>query len=239
MKIDILAFGAHPDDVELGAGGTLCKAVALGQKVVIIDLTQGELGTRGSAQQRAVEAEKSAKIIGALARENLSLADGFFQNSEENQLKVIRKIRQYQPEVVFCNAIRDRHIDHGRGSSLVSQACFLSGLIKIETLDSDEKPQQAWRPKQVLHYIQWEEIEPQLCLDISDYLDQKMEAVKAYDSQFFNPSITAPETPISSENFLNSVAYRAQNLGRLVGVSAAEGFTIEKMVTLNSTKSLL
>ena len=239
MKIDILAFGAHPDDVELGAGGTLCKAVALGQKVVIIDLTQGELGTRGSAQQRAVEAEKAATIIGALARENLSLADGFFENSKENQLKVIRKIRQYQPEVVFCNAIRDRHIDHGRGSSLVSQACFLSGLIKIETLDSEEEPQQAWRPKQVLHYIQWEEIEPQLCLDISDYLDQKMEAVKAYDSQFFNPSVTAPETPISSENFLNSVAYRAQNLGRLVGVAAAEGFTVEKMVTLNSTKSLL
>lgn len=239
MKIDILAFGAHPDDVELGAGGTLCKAVALGQKVVIIDLTQGELGTRGSAQQRAMEAEKAATIIGALARENLSLADGFFENSKENQLKVIRKIRQYQPEVVFCNAIRDRHIDHGRGSSLVSQACFLSGLIKIETLDSEEEPQQAWRPKQVLHYIQWEEIEPQLCLDISDYLDQKMEAVKAYDSQFFNPSVTAPETPISSENFLNSVAYRAQNLGRLVGVAAAEGFTVEKMVTLNSTKSLL
>lgn len=239
MKIDILAFGAHPDDVELGAGGTLCKAVALGQKVVIIDLTQGELGTRGSAQKRAEEAEKAAKIIGALARENLSLADGFFENSKENQLKVIRKIRQYQPEVVFCNAIRDRHIDHGRGSSLVSQACFLSGLIKIETLDSEEEPQQAWRPKQVLHYIQWEEIEPQLCLDISDYLDQKMEAVKAYDSQFFNPSVTAPETPISSENFLNSVAYRAQNLGRLVGVAAAEGFTVEKMVTLNSTKSLL
>ena len=155
----------------------------------------------GVSQQRALEAEKAAKIIGALARENLSLADGFFENSKENQLKVIRKIRQYQPEVVFCNAIRDRHIDHGRGSSLVSQACFLSGLIKIETLDSEEKPQQAWRPKQVLHYIQWEEIEPQLCLDISDYLDQKMEAVKAYDSQFFNPSITAPETPISSENF--------------------------------------
>ena len=239
MKIDILAFGAHPDDVELGAGGTLCKAVALGQKVVIIDLTQGELGTRGSAQQRAVEAEKAAKIIGALARENLSLADGFFENSKENQLKVIRKIRQYQPEVVFCNAIRDRHIDHGRGSSLVSQSCFLRGLIKIETLDSEEKPPQAWRPKQVLHYIQWEEIEPQLCLDISDFLDQKMEAVKAYDSQFFNPSVLTPETPISSENFLNSVAYRAQNLGRLVGVSAAEGFTVEKMVTLNSTKSLL
>ena len=201
MKIDILAFGAHPDDVELGAGGTLCKAVALGQKVVIIDLTQGELGTRGSVPQRAVEAEKAAKIIGALAHvKTFPWPMAFLKTLRRINSRLFVRFDNTNPKWFF-NAIRDRHIDHGRGSSLVSQACFLSGLIKIETLDSDEKPQQAWRPKQVLHYIQWEEIEPQLCLDISDYLDQKMEAVKAYDSQFFNPSITAPETPISSENF--------------------------------------
>jgi len=239
MKLDILAFGAHPDDVELGAGGSLSKAVATGSKVGIIDLTRGELGTRGTPELRAQEADKAGKIIGVSNRENLGLADGFFENSKANQIKVIEKIRQYQPDILFCNAIEDRHIDHARGSKLVSNACFLSGLVKIETYDAEGNPQMAWRPRQVLHYIQWQEIEPQLCLDISGYLDIKMEAVEAYASQFFNPSSTGPETPISSQNFLESVAYRAKNLGRLIGVEAAEGFTVEKLVAIDSAANLL
>ncbi len=239
MKIDILAFGAHPDDVELGAGGTLCKAVANGGKVGIIDLTKGELGTRGSAEIRRQEATKAAAIIGASFRENIGLADGFFENSKENQLAVIEKIRLYQPEVVLCNAIKDRHIDHARGSDLVSHACFLSGLSKIKTQDSKGSEQSPWRPKHVLHYIQWQEIEPQLCLDISGYLDAKMKAVEAYSSQFYDPQSTAPKTPISSQNFLDSVAYRAKNLGRLIGVEAVEGFTVEKPVALDTIADLI
>ena len=239
MKVDILAFGAHPDDVELGAGGTLGKAVANGSKVGIIDLTQGELGTRGSVAIRSQEATKAAKIIGASFRENIGLADGFFENSKENQLAIIQKIRAYQPEVVLCNAIKDRHIDHARGSDLVSHACFLSGLSKIKTHDSKGTVQDAWRPKHVLHYIQWQEIEPQLCLDISGYLDSKMEAVKAYSSQFYDPKSAAPNTPISSQNFLDSVVYRAKNLGRLIGVEAAEGFTVEKLVALDTIANLI
>ena len=239
MKLDILAFGAHPDDVELGAGGSLSKAVAAGSKVGIIDITRGELGTRGNPELRAQEADKAGKIIGVSNRENLGLADGFFENSKANQIKVIEKIRQYQPDIVFCNAIEDRHIDHARGSELVSNACFLSGLVKIDTYDAEGNPQMAWRPRQVLHYIQWQEIEPQLCLDISGYLDIKMQAVEAYASQFFNPSSTGLETPISSQNFLESVAYRAKNLGRLIGVEAAEGFTVEKLVAIDSAANLL
>ena len=239
MKLDILAFGAHPDDVELGAGGSLSKAVATGSKVGIIDLTRGELGTRGTPELRAQEADKAGKIMGISNRENLGLADGFFENSKANQFKIIEKIRQYQPDIVFCNAIEDRHIDHARGSELVSNACFLSGLVKIDTYDTEGNPQMPWRPKQVLHYIQWQEIEPQLCLDISGYLDIKMQAVEAYASQFFNPSSGAPETPISSKNFLDSVAYRAKNLGRLIGVEAAEGFTVEKLVAIDSATDLL
>jgi bacillithiol biosynthesis deacetylase BshB1 len=239
MKLDILAFGAHPDDAELGAGGSLSKAVATGSKVGIIDLTRGELGTRGTPELRSQEAHRAAKIIGVFIRENLGFADGFFENSKVNQLKVIEKIRHYQPDVVFCNAIEDRHIDHARGSELVSNACFLSGLVKIDTYDEEGNPQSSWRPKQVLHYIQWQEIEPQLCLDISGYLDIKMKAVEAYASQFFDPSSVAPETPISNQNFIDSVAYRAKNLGRLIGVEAAEGFTVEKLIAVDSVANLL
>ena len=228
MKLDILAFGAHPDDVELGCGGSLLKAVNQGYKVGIVDLTQGELGTRGSAEIRAQEAQKAAELLGVSVRENLHFRDGFFTNDETHQLAVIRVLRKYRPNVVLCNAINDRHIDHGKGSRLVSDACFLSGLSKIQTHDLDHQLQSVWRPKQVYHYIQWKDISPDIVVDISHYLDQKVEVIKAYASQFYDPASDAPSTPISSKNFLDSVAYRAQNLGRLGGVSAGEGFTVER-----------
>lgn len=239
MKLDMLAFGAHPDDVELGAGGTIAKNTAQGKRVGIIDLTQGELGTRGSAEIRREEASQAAAILGVVCRENMGFADGFFSNDTSHQRALIQKIREFQPEIVLCNAVRDRHPDHAMGSSLVRKACFLSGLPKIETIDATGKPQSAWRPKQVLHYIQWQDITPDLSLDISQYLETKIKAVEAYQSQFYDPESDAPETPISSQNFLASVRYRAQNLGRLIGIAAAEGFTVEKPVALDSWEALL
>jgi len=172
-------------------------------------------------------------------RENLGLADGFFKKDLESQMRVIEMIRTYQPEVVLCNAIRDRHIDHGKGSSLVSDACFLSGLIKIETNDAQGAPQQAWRPKQVYHYIQWENINPDFVVNVSGFLDQKEKSILAYASQFFDPASKDPETPISSKNFLDSVRYRAQDLGRLIGVAAAEGFTAERHVAVERLDGLI
>ncbi|WP_291118843.1 bacillithiol biosynthesis deacetylase BshB1 [Flavobacterium sp. UBA6135] len=238
MKLDILAFGAHPDDVELGCAGTIAKEIALGKKVGIIDLTQGELGTRGSAAIRATEAAKAAQILGLSARENLKMRDGFFQNDEAHQLQVIQMIRKYQPEIVLCNAIQDRHIDHAKGSKLVSDACFLSGLQKIET-DFESEKQTAWRPKVVYHYIQWETISPDFVVDISGFMDKKMEAIMAYDSQFFNPNTKEPITPIATKNFLDSIKYRSQDLGRLIGTDFAEGFTAERYVAVNSLENLI
>ena len=228
MKVDILAFGAHPDDIELGCGGSLAKAVAQGKKVGLIDLTQGELGTRGSAEIRKQEATEAAKLLNASFRENLGFRDGFFVNDEAHQLEVIKTIRAYQPNIVLCNAIDDRHIDHAKGSQLVSDACFLSGLNKIVTKDNEGNTQPAWRPAQVYHYIQWKEITPDFVLDISEYIDKKLEVIQAYSSQFFDKESKEPSTPISSKNFLESVRYRAKNLGRLAGVDAAEGFTVER-----------
>lgn len=233
MKLDILAIGAHPDDVELGCGATIAKEIANGKTVGIIDLTRGELGTRGTIETRKEEAENSAKILGVSVRENLGFADGFFINDKKHQLEVIKMIRKYQPEVVLCNAIDDRHIDHGKGSKLVSDACFLSGLIKIET-EIEGKPQEQWRPKHVYHYIQWKTIEPDFVVDVSDVIDVKMKSVLAYKTQFYDPSNTAPNTPISSKNFTDSVKYRARDLGRLIGVEFAEGFTVERYVAVNS-----
>lgn len=238
MKLDILAFGAHPDDVELGCGGTLAKEIAFGKKAGIIDLTRGELGTRGSVEIRNQEAATAAKILGVSARENLDMRDGFFINDETHQLKIIEMIRKYQPEIVICNAIVDRHIDHGKGSKLVSDACFLSGLIKIETEHQGEK-QQAWRPKLVYHYIQWKNITPDFVVDITGYNDKRIEAVLAYSSQFYNPKSDEPETPIASKNFLESLNYRAQDLGRLIGVDYAEGFTVERYLGVNSLGDLI
>ncbi|MDO1514624.1 bacillithiol biosynthesis deacetylase BshB1 [Maribacter confluentis] len=238
MKLDILVFGAHPDDAELGAGGTIAKEIALGKKVGIIDLTRGELGTRGSAEIRDVEAADAAKILGVTVRENLKFKDGFFVNDENHQMEVIKAIRKYRPETVLCNAIDDRHIDHGKGSKLVSDACFLSGLRRIET-KLGEVHQQEWRPKLVYHYIQWKNLKPDFVVDISDYIISKTNAIKAYTSQFHDPNSSEPETPISSKTFIESVHYRAKDLGRLVGVDYGEGFTVERMVAVKSLDSLI
>ncbi|WP_142783246.1 bacillithiol biosynthesis deacetylase BshB1 [Changchengzhania lutea] len=234
MKLDILAIGAHPDDVELGCGGTLAKEVSKGKKVGIIDLTRGELGTRGTAKTRNVEAHDAAHILGVCVRENLGFADGFFINDKNHQLEVIKMIRKYQPDIVICNAIDDRHIDHGKGSDLVSNACFLSGLIKVETLDEAGLTQVPWRPKQVYHYIQWKNLEPDVAVDISGFIDQKMASVLAYKTQFYDKNSKEPETPISSKNFTDSIIYRSRDLGRLVGVEHAEGFTVERYVAVDS-----
>ncbi|MGV1013220.1 MAG: bacillithiol biosynthesis deacetylase BshB1 [Flavobacterium sp.] len=238
MKLDILAFGAHPDDVELGCSGTLAKEISLEKKVGIIDLTRGELGTRGSVAIRNSESANASEILGITVRENLDMRDGFFINDEAHQMKVIEMIRKYQPEIVICNAIQDRHIDHGKGSKLVSNACFLSGLRMIETI-VDGKPQEAWRPKVVYHYIQWENINPDFVVDISGFLDVKMESILAYSSQFYNPNTKEPESPISSKNFLESVKYRAQDLGRIIGAEHGEGFTVERYLAVNSLSDLV
>ncbi|KJD36155.1 GlcNAc-PI de-N-acetylase [Tamlana sedimentorum] len=239
MKLDILAFGAHPDDVELGCGATLAKEISEGKKVGIIDLTQGELGTRGTAKTRAEEAEDAKNILGVVIRENLAFADGFFINDKKHQFEIIKMIRKYKPDIVLCNAIDDRHIDHGKGSKLVSDACFLSGLVKIETkLDEENEVQKPWRPKHVYHYIQWKDIKPDFVVDVTNFIDKKMEAVLAYKTQFFNANSKEPATPISSKNFTDSVIYRARDLGRLIGVEHAEGFTVERYVAVNSLYNL-
>lgn len=237
-KLDILAFGAHPDDVELGCGGTLAKEIANGKTVGIIDLTRGELGTNGSADLRDIEAANAAKILGVSVRENLKMRDGFFKNDEEHQIKIIEIIRKYQPEIVICNAIDDRHIDHGKGSQLVSDACFLSGLIKIETSLNGEI-QKAWRPKLVYHYIQWKEIEPNFVVDITGFEQIKMDAIMAYSSQFYDPKSNGLKTPIATQNFKDSINYRAQNLGRLIGTEFAEGFTVERYLAVNKLTDLM
>jgi len=238
MKLDILAFGAHPDDVELGCGGTIAKEVAFGKKIGIVDLTRGELGTRGTAEIRDKESEAAAKILGVQFRENLNMRDGFFINDEAHQLKVIQMIRKYQPEIVLCNAVDDRHIDHGKGSKLVSDACFLSGLRKIETNFQGEN-QMAWRPKVIYHYMQWKNAQPDFVVDISGYNEIRVKAILAYSSQFYNPGSKEPETPIASKNFLESLNYRAQDLGRLIGKDFAEGFTVERYLAVNSLGDLL
>lgn len=233
MKLDILAFGAHPDDVELSCGATIAKEVANGKKVGIIDLTRGELGTRGTAETRDAEAADAADILGISVRENLGFADGFFVNDKTHQREIIKMIRKYQPEIVLCNAIDDRHIDHGKGSKLVSDACFLSGLVKIETF-FNEKLQEKWRPTVVYHYIQWKDIVPDVVVDVTGFIDQKMAAVKAYKTQFYDPNANEPETPITSKNFIDSIAYRALNLGRLIGTEHGEGYTTARYPAVNS-----
>lgn len=234
MKLDILAIGAHPDDVELGCGATVAKEVTKGKKVGIIDLTRGELGTRGTVETRSVEAKNAADILGVSVRLNMGFSDGFFVNDKEHQLALIQKIRKFQPEIVLCNAVDDRHIDHGKGSKLVSDACFLSGLVKIETKDDDGAIQKPWRPKFVYHFIQWKNLDPDIVVDVSGYVDTKMKAVLAYETQFYSENSKEPETPISSKNFTDSVKYRARDLGRLIGVEAGEGFTVERYPAVDS-----
>ncbi|VAV85983.1 N-acetylglucosaminyl-L-malate N-acetyl hydrolase [hydrothermal vent metagenome] len=239
MKLDILAIGAHPDDVELGCGATIAKEIANGKTVGIIDLTRGELGTRGTAETRDSEANEAAKILNIPIRINMEFADGFFANDKTHQIELIKMIRKFKPEIVLCNAIEDRHIDHGKGSQLVSDACFLSGLLKVETKSDDEgRRQEPWRPKHVYHYIQWKNIEPDFVVDVSGFIDKKMEAVLTYKTQFFDANSKAPETPISSRNFTDSIIYRARDLGRLIGVEHAEGFTVERYVAVDTLFNL-
>ncbi|UUC44048.1 bacillithiol biosynthesis deacetylase BshB1 [Flavobacterium cerinum] len=238
MKLDILAFGAHPDDVELGCGATLAKEISLGKKVGIVDLTRGELGTRGSAEIRDEEARKAAEILGVTVRENLKFRDGFFVNDETHQLEIIKMIRKYRPEIVLCNAIDDRHIDHGKGSKLVSDACFLSGLRRIET-EVEGVLQEAWRPKVVYHYIQWKNITPDFVVDVTGFIDKKVAAILAYGSQFYEPNSSEPTTPIATKNFLDSLHYRSQDLGRLIGTDYAEGFTAERYLAVSSLENLM
>jgi bacillithiol biosynthesis deacetylase BshB1 len=237
MKLDILAFGAHPDDIELGCGATLAKEISAGKKVGIVDLTRGELGTRGSADLRMIEASNAAEILGVSIRENLGFADGFFINDKAHQLQVIKMIRKYQPDIVLCNAVEDRHIDHGKGSRLVSDACFLSGLQKIETEDQG-KNQEKWRPKNVYHYMQWNHCVPDFVVDVTGFMEQKMKSVLAYSSQFYDPKSQEPETPITSKNFTDSITYRAKDLGRIANVEFAEGFTSERYVAVESLSKL-
>lgn len=233
MKLDILAIGAHPDDVELGCGGTIAKMIAQGKSVGIIDLTQGELGTRGTAETRKQEADDAAKILGISIRENLKFADGFFIDDQTHQLKIVEIIRKYRPDVILSNAPHDRHPDHGKASKLIDTAVFLSGLPKIET------GQEAWRPTKHFHYIQWLPIDPTFVLDISGFLDKKVESCMAYKTQFYNPTLAEPQTAISSENFTNSINYRAWDLGRLIGTEAGEGFIARRYIGVQSFDDLI
>ena len=233
MKLDILAVGAHPDDVELSCAATLAKEISRGKKVGILDLTRGELGTRGTAEIRDEEAKRAAEILGVKVRENLEFSDGFFTNNVAHQLEIIKILRKYRPEIVLCNAVEDRHIDHGKGAKLVADSCFLSGLRKIETI-CDGDSQQAWRPKNVFHYIQWKNLQPDLVVDVSGFMDKKLDSVKAYESQFFSENSNEPETPISSSNFFESISYRAKDLGRLIGVEYGEAYTVSRLVAVDS-----
>ena len=237
MKLDILAIEAHPDDVELGAGGTVYKHVSQGKKVGILDLTRGELGTRGSAEIRDKEAAASSKILKLTTRVNLGMADGFFTNSKENQLLIVEQIRRFKPDVVLCNAIEDRHPDHGKGSKLTSDACFLSGLRRIET-QWEGKAQEAWRPKAVYHYIQDRYIKPDFIVDISDEWEVKMKSILAFSSQFYNPNSKEPISPIATKDFLDFIKGRGSEFGRQVGGRYGEGFTVERTIGVEDITSL-
>ena len=233
MKLDILAVGVHPDDVELGCSGTIINAIAEGKKVGIIDLTQGELGTRGTIETRYTEATAAAKVMGVSARENLKMDDGFFKHDKKNIREVIRSIRKYQPEIILCNAPEDRHPDHGRSAKLVAEAAFLSGLRKIETKE-DGKMQAAWRPTYVFHYIQDRFLQPSFVIDITESFEKKMEAILCYKTQFNSPGTDEPQTYISSPQFMETVKARALMLGKRIGVQYAEGFLSEKVIGLKS-----
>ncbi len=237
MKLDILAVGVHPDDVELGCSGTILKHIAQGKKIGILDLTQGDLGSRGNAVLRIEEANKSAQILGVSVRENLGFADGFFKNDKEHQIEIIKILRKYQPDVVLANAPKDRHPDHGRASQLVSEACFYSGLVKIET-ELDNENQELWRPKAVYHYIQDRFLKPDFVVDVSEHVDQKMKAIMAFSSQFYNPDSNAPETPISSKKFLDFVKARMANFGRDINADYAEGYTTERVIGVEDITEL-
>ena len=227
MKLDILAFGAHPDDIELGCGGTLIKHISSGNKVGIIDFTKGDLGTRGSSEIRLNEAQNAANLMGLSIRENLNFKDGFFQNDDIHKKALIKMIRKYQPEIVLTNAPSDRHPDHGRASQLTIDACFLSGLEKIDT------NQDVWRPKAIYHYIQFNNLKPDFVVDISDFFNKKVEVIKQYKSQFYDPDSNETDTVISSKSFFESIEYRAKDLGRQTFCEYAEGFITHQLPKVN------
>lgn len=239
MKLAILAFAAHPDDVELGCSGTLIAHIAAGKKVGIVDLTRGELGTRGTPELRLQEAEEASRIMGLSIRDNLDFADGFFQNDKAHQLKVVEKIRQYQPEIVIMNAVHDRHPDHGRGATLVSESCFLAGLRMVKTTNEQGDEQAPWRPKVVYHFIQDRYIKPDLVVDVTPFWDKKMETIRAFRSQFYNPDDTSPVTYISSPDFLGFIESRAKEYGHGIGVTYGEGFTVERLIGVRNLFDLI
>ncbi|MCB0698896.1 MAG: bacillithiol biosynthesis deacetylase BshB1 [Chitinophagales bacterium] len=238
QKLDILAIGVHPDDIELSCAGTLIKHVSLGQKVGILDLTQGELGTRGTPELRLQEAQDAAAIMGVHVRENAGMADGFFRNDQEHQLKLITYIRKYQPDIVIANALKDRHPDHGRAGKLIADSCFLAGLRKVET-SLDGADQKAWRPKRVFHMIQDRFIDPSFIVDITNSFSKKMEAVQAYKSQFHDPNSIEPVTYIATDGFLKQIEARAMLLGKRIGVAYGEGFVSENIPGVNSLNDLV
>ncbi len=238
MKLDLIAFGVHPDDVELSCAGVLLVEKKNGRKTGIVDLTAGELGTRGTAETRMAEAAHAAEILGVEIRDNLGMADGFFVNDETHQRKIITSLRRYQPEIILCNAPADRHPDHGRSARLVEDAAFLSGLKKIETTD-DGNVQEAWRPKYVLNYIQDRFINPDFVIDITSVFEQKLEAIRAFATQFHMEGDKGPQTYISTPDFLDSVVYRHKWFGKMIGVKYAEGFISEKMIGINNFDALI
>lgn len=227
MKVDILCIGAHPDDIELSCAGTILKSIAQGKKVAVVDLTEGELGSRGTVETRYQEAEVASKILGIEKRVNLQIPDGFFEINEENLLRLIVQIRRFRPHIVLCNAKSDRHPDHGRGGDLASRACFLSGLLKIETEFEGEK-QEHWRPKAVYRYIQDRHINPDFVVDITEFVEKKIKSIKAYKTQFYDPNNTEIQTPISGENFFRFLKGRWADFGRPINVDFAEGFSVER-----------
>ncbi|MBC8083834.1 MAG: bacillithiol biosynthesis deacetylase BshB1 [Hymenobacter sp.] len=239
MKLDILALGAHPDDVEMSCAGTLLAAAAAGKQIGVVDFTRGELGTRGTPAIRAAEAEAASRILGLSARENLGLPDGFFRNDREHQLPLIAALRRYQPDIVLCNAIHDRHPDHGRAAQLASEACFLSGLRMIATLGHDGQPQPPWRPRVVYHYIQDRQLPADFVVDITAYWPGKWESLKAYQTQFFNPNSQEPATYLSSEEFSKFMEARAREFGHLIGVEFGEGFTRERPLGVRQVTDLI
>ncbi len=238
QKLDILAIGVHPDDIELGCGATILKQISLGYKVGLLDLTQGELGTRGSAALRLQESEAARAYANAEVRVNLGMADGFFQNTPENKIKIIEVIRRFQPDVVLANAIHDRHPDHGNACKMTYEACFLSGLMKIETTYNNQ-PQDKWRPRKILNYIQDYDMKPDIVVDVSDYMDQKIELVLKYKSQFYDPNSTEASTPISSPEFIDKLKGRAIDHGRRIGVKYGEGFTCRDFVGVADVMDVL
>ena len=239
MKLDVMAIGSHPDDVELGCSGTLIKEINRGKKVGIIDLTQGELGTRGTIETRYQEAANAAMVMGVSVRENLKMRDGFFKNDEEHQMQLVQVFRKYQPEIVIGNILEDRHPDHGRGGWMIYDACFLSGLRQVKSLDENGKEQEKWRPKMLLHYIQDRFYEPDVIIDVSDVWEKRMEAIRAYRTQFYDPNSKEPQSYLSNPEFMEFLAARAREYGKRIGVQYGEGFVSKKSIGLRDLSGLV